>query len=397
MKKILTIVLALVMMLSVVTLVACDKTETFTGEYSYTSFGHVYGAKVDVVMEGDTISNIRLYTDEETGWVGLSAALPAYGWTDETRQVWLDGVNDLMLTYVGMTKDEVKAISATIGGVNGDADSVDSAHKVAGATQSSARLVLAIQNAICAGPKTPVMTYTGEYSYESFGHTYGVKLDVTTTGCLISEVKLHSDEETGWVSLSAALPDYGWTEDNRDQWLNSVDYLLKSFNGLSADQIKAIDATIGGVKGDMDAIKDYVNVSGATQSTARVVLALQNALCGGPSGIVEEEAPAASVTADGTYTGSNKSSFADIEVSVVVASGKVTSVTIAEGSKTNTNFGHLVTTETLKGITDSFVGMTPSEVLDIKTATGDHLIAGATVSSTTVLDAVKDALTVKAD
>ncbi len=402
MKKILSIIIALVMMMSVVALVACDNSETYTGEYSYTAYGMTYGAKVDVVMTGDTISNIRLYTDEETGWVGLSDAYPDYGWTDEARQVWLDGVNNLMLSFVGMTADEVAAIDATIAGVNGTADSVDSDYMITGATQSSARLVLAIQNAICGGDNTPIMTYTGSYSYEAYGTTYGVKLDVTTVDGKITNIELYSDSETGWVGLSDAYPDYGWTEDNRDNWTDNLDSLLESFYGMTADEVGAISATIAGVVGDGDAVDDNYMITGATQGSARVVLALQNALCGGPDGVVEDTTGGV-VTADGTYTGSASSSFASIEVSVVVTDGKVASVTISGDSTTNTNYSHLVTDSALATLTDSFVGMTPAEIVAVESAevtttgnaTGDHVITGATVSSNTVLEAVQDALTLE--
>ncbi len=390
MKKILSIVVALVMMMSVITLVACDSSETFTGEYSYTAYGMTYGAKVDVVMTGGVISNLKLYTDEETEWVGLSDAYPDYGWTDEARQVWLDGVNNLMLSFVGMTADEVAGISAVIGGVNGAADSVDSDFNVTGATQSSARVVLAIQNAICDGPSVAIMTSTGSYSYEAYGTTYGVMLDVTTTEGKITNITLYDDETTGWVSLSAAYPDYGWTDEARQVWLDGVEDLLESFYGMTADEVGAISATIAGVVGDEDAVDADYNVTGATQSSARVILALQNALCGGLAGI-----PDPTVSEDGTYTGTASSDYASIEVSVVVTDGVIASVTIADGSTTNTGFSHLVTDEALATLTASFVGMTPAEVVAADSTSG--FISGATVSSTTVLEAVQDAMTIADD
>ncbi len=396
MKKILSIAIALVMMMSVVALVACDNTETFTGEYSYTSYGYVYGAKVDVVMKGDTISNLRLYTDEETGWVGLSDAYPDYGWTDEARQVWLDGANNLMLSFVGMTADEVADISATIGGVNGDSDVVETGYFVSGATQSSARLVLAIQNAICGGPSTSTMTYTGSYSYDSYGSTYGVKLDVTLTGCLISDITLYSDTETGWVSLSDAYPDYGWTEDNRDNWTDNLDKLLESFYGMSADEVGAISATIAGVVGEEDAVDDDYMITGATQGSARVVLALQNALCGGPDGVVEDTAGGV-VTADGTYTGSASGDWGNsFDVSVTIADSKITAIVIEDSSVVGTSGFDSAFNTGKDALIASLVGKTVADVVALEEYTKDNtLTSGATNSSNAFLAAVQDALTVE--
>ncbi len=258
MKKILVVLLALVMALSVTTLVACNSSVKYTGEYSYEAYGLTYGAKVDVVLTDGVISNLKLYSDEETGWVGLSDAYPDYGWTDEARQVWLDGVNNLLLSYVGLTVDEVASISATIGGVNGASDSVDDSYNLTGATQSSARLVLAIQNAICSGPSNADdynagTTYTGSAT----GTIYGTAVEFE-----VSVVVLDG------VVTAVVLDDGTHTTDGFTTFDEGVDDVLASFAGMSVTAILALEATTG---------TDTV-VTGATMSSSVLLEAVQDAL-----------------------------------------------------------------------------------------------------------------------
>lgn len=148
MKKIVVLLLAVAMVLSVVAFAACDQSKTVTGSYHYNQHSTEYGAKVDVTVKDGKITAVKLYTDEESGYVNLSAAMPEYGWTDETRKVWTDGVQAYLDSFVGMTVEEVNAATATIKDVNdATANSVSIDH-VTGATQSSARVLLAIQNAL---------------------------------------------------------------------------------------------------------------------------------------------------------------------------------------------------------------------------------------------------------
>ncbi len=236
--------------------------------------------------------------------------------------------------------------------------------------------------------------YIGQYSYDSYGSTYGIKVVVVLDAEeKISNIVVVSDEVTGWVSLSAAYPDYGWTEESRQVWLDAEADLIESFIGMTADEVEALSATIGGIVGSEDAVTDGYNVTGATQSSARLVLALQNALCGGASGVVAEAGDP--VDTDGTYEGTKTGSFSEFEVTVVVTDGVVASVTVAETSKTNTTWTDKVTEAALTSLYNSVVGMTPAEVLEATTT--DGFISGATDTSRTFLAAVADALTVKAD
>ena len=152
MKKIVVLLLAVAMVLSVVAFAACAQSEKVTGEYHYANAWDKtapdYGAKVDVTVSNGKITAVKLYTDEESGYVNLSAANDKAGWTEEDRKVWTDGVQAYLDSFVGMTVEEVNAATATIQGVGDATSNSVSIDHVTGATQSSARVLLAIQNAL---------------------------------------------------------------------------------------------------------------------------------------------------------------------------------------------------------------------------------------------------------
>lgn len=149
MKKILVIALAIVMALGVVALVACEKPQTVTGECKYEnkwSAGKYYGAKVDVTVKGNVITAVRLYTDAETGWTRTTATWNAaegqlgFAAAEAAYEQWISD------TFIGKTVAEVNAYVAT---ATQDAQTVGTeSAKLVGATQSSARIIVAVQNAL---------------------------------------------------------------------------------------------------------------------------------------------------------------------------------------------------------------------------------------------------------
>lgn len=381
MKKILSIAVALVMMLSVVALVACDNSETYTGSYSYEAYGLTYGAKVDVVMTGDTISNLRLYPDDETNWIGLSDAYPDYGWTDDNRQVWLDGVNNLMLSFVGMTADEVAAIDATIAGVNGTADSVDGDYNITGATQSSARLVLAIQNAICDGPSAPEVsdedtsvTYTGSATGTVMNNDFTINVTVTVDDDKVTSVTIDEGSETNY-SWSTTV-----TED-------ALDTLTASFVGMTVAEVLAVESAT--VTTDGSATGDHI-ITGATITSNTVLTAVQDAL-----------------TEDGdSYTGSASGSYGNsFDVSVTVVDGTITAIVIEDSSVTGTYDYDKTFDAGSATLIETLVGMSIVDVMAIEGSpvvmggqtVDEYVVTGATDSSNAFLDAVQDALSSLAD
>lgn len=149
MKKILVIALAVVMLVSVFALTACAQPQTVTGECSYENkwaAGSFYGCKVDVTVKGNIITAVKLYTDEETGWHRTTASWkPADGQLgfEAAEAAYEKYLND---TFVGKTVEEVLAIEATA--TQAEQSVKTEGWNLAGATQSAARIIVAIQNAL---------------------------------------------------------------------------------------------------------------------------------------------------------------------------------------------------------------------------------------------------------
>ena len=179
MKKALVVVLALVMTLSVVGLVSCAG-KTYEGEYSYSNWGNTYGCKVKVSVQGNVITNVEIMEAEmeEAGWHNLSpnwtnnpygGAIEGEAGVDTAGKTnWLKFGQAMVDSFTGLTTQEVLGMKVYVA-TNGEPitgktnvetikyipDSlavVIGGHgefaKDAGATQSSARLVLAVQDAL---------------------------------------------------------------------------------------------------------------------------------------------------------------------------------------------------------------------------------------------------------
>lgn len=149
MKKILVIALAAILVVSAVcVLAACGKEEKVTGSASYDTQYGTYGVKVDVVVKGGVIKSVTLYTDEQTGWhrttsswkegqhagdLGFTKAEAAYeGWISENL------VGKDVDTVLGW-EVTATATEQTVG---------DGVPCITGATQSTARIIAAVQDAL---------------------------------------------------------------------------------------------------------------------------------------------------------------------------------------------------------------------------------------------------------
>ena len=113
-------------------------------------------------------------------------------------------------------------------------------------------------------------TVEGEYSYENYGNTYGVKVEVTVENNKIKEVK--TVETEGWTE---ATETESW---DRTPYVNGKAALLDAYEGMSVDDVLAIEVTTDD-KGQPTAVpeKDLL-ISTATQSCGRLLLAVQDAL-----------------------------------------------------------------------------------------------------------------------
>lgn len=159
MKKVLVIALAVVMALAVVALVACEQPQTVTGKCHYSSQWGDYGAMVDVTVKGDVITAVKLYTDKEAAaadstWGDAHRTTPSwtkpaegelgFAATEAAYATWIED------TFVGKTVAEVNAYkaSATADGQSVTTEGIN----LEGATQSAARVIVAVQNALSKLP-----------------------------------------------------------------------------------------------------------------------------------------------------------------------------------------------------------------------------------------------------
>lgn len=158
MKKVLVIALAVVMALAVVAFVACEQPQTVTGKCHYSSQWGAYGAMVDVTVKGDVITSVKLYTDAEAAaadenWNDAHRTTPS--WTAANGQLGFEAAEAAYEdwfadVFVGKTVAEVNAYvaSATADGQSVTTEGIN----LAGATQSAARIIVAVQNALSKLP-----------------------------------------------------------------------------------------------------------------------------------------------------------------------------------------------------------------------------------------------------
>ena len=146
MKKLIVIALAVVMALSVVAFAACGSEETVTGTCNYDTKYGTYGVEVKVTVKGNIITAVEIVDHE--GWVRTSASWKenqhegdlGFDKAEAAYQNWLD------TKIVGQKVDAVKGWTAS---ATTDGQTVgEGVPCIAGATQSSARFIVAIQNAL---------------------------------------------------------------------------------------------------------------------------------------------------------------------------------------------------------------------------------------------------------
>lgn len=141
--------LSAVVCLGVLVFAACSNGTTYQGEYHYPSYGYEYGIAVNVTVEDGKITKVE---KADSDYVECSAAQTGENakWTEAHVKNWNDNLDALLAKYVGKTVEEVKALTATIKGVEEATKNTvsDSNLVIADATQGSARVLKAIQNAL---------------------------------------------------------------------------------------------------------------------------------------------------------------------------------------------------------------------------------------------------------
>ena len=114
--------------------------------------------------------------------------------------------------------------------------------------------ILAASTALCAGVAMATGCsgyngkYEGEYSYVSWGHTYGMSVEVTVENNIITKVVdttavKHSD----WVVVSnPPTPESPWNDEAKANWVNNEAWLLQKYEGLSVTEV--IEKKVGRTK-----------------------------------------------------------------------------------------------------------------------------------------------------
>lgn len=144
-KALIGLAVGAVAALGVVGLAACGgNTTTLEGEYHYanpySAEAPDYGVKVEVTVNKDdnTIEKVEIV---ESDYVQCTES-----WKD--RNIYVNGEAELLASYEGLTVDEVLAMTVTL-----DKDGIPTAVSesdllITGATQSSGRLLKAVQDAL---------------------------------------------------------------------------------------------------------------------------------------------------------------------------------------------------------------------------------------------------------
>ena len=244
------------------------------GEYKYNNqYNAAYGAKVKVVLKGDSICNVTLLPS--VGYVSASPAGtdPSVGqWSG--RHLWDDGVAGLLASYSGRNVAEVLSQTVETDSYGQPSSVSDDGYKIEGATQGSGRLLLAVQDALKSAEGYSVVD--GDYHYNKYGHDYGIKVRVVVKGGAIAKVAVIPSD---YVSASPAGSDPAqgqWV--GRHLWDDGLAGLLASYEGKNVTDVLA--ATVGlKADGEPESVSDdSLKIEGATQGSGRLLKAVQDAL-----------------------------------------------------------------------------------------------------------------------
>lgn len=120
---------------------ACGKSngKTVNGDYHYDTDYGTYGVKVQVIVDDGVIGSVSItdsdYIEVSDGWEG--------------SKLWYDGADALLAEYSGKTVEEVLAIEVSCSESGQPVSGQDLGGLiVSGSTQSSGRLLLAVQDAL---------------------------------------------------------------------------------------------------------------------------------------------------------------------------------------------------------------------------------------------------------
>lgn len=131
---------------------------------------------------------------------------------------------------------------------------------------AGASLVAALALAGCGGE---TKKYTGDYHYETEYGTYGVKVEVEVRNGIVKDVDILG---SGYTEVTDV-----W--EGKENYLKNREAMLDSFEGKTVEEILAytVSKEADGTPVQISAGSLKV-VTGATQCSGRLILAVQNAL-----------------------------------------------------------------------------------------------------------------------
>lgn len=346
---------------------------TYTGAYAYSNTWGTYGVKVDVTVNDGKITSVKYADAQPDGWTNVTASWD----TDGSKAA---GVADYLKKFEGKTVDEVLALDVAVTATgqpdsdNGDASQGDLIYT--GATQTSGRIILAVQDALAPA-------YEGEYSYQNYGNTYGVKVVVKALHGKITSVSYAAQQPDGWTNVTGK-----WDTDG-SKAAGVPNYLIK-FMGADIDEVLGLEVLKSEVGEPTTTTEgqqsqgDYI-YTGATQTSGRIILAVQDAL------------------KDNFYCGTATTNYhsTDITINTVVAvkDGKISELYVSDDSVIATGDNWITKFNAgVAAMNTSLIGKTVAEVLALETTytpaenTLGTVATGATVSSNLYVASIKDAL-----
>ncbi len=254
---------------------ACSvTTKAYYGEYSYPNAwnpSQSYGIKVKVEVQsddkGDRIKSVEMI---DSTYVECTDS-----WAD--KDYWYSGIDELLRKYRGQYLADVLSESVKLEATGQPSDGQSlGGFLITGSTQGSGRLLLAVQNALAdAAEELGYSVGEGEYSYPNAwapdAPYYGIRVKAVVKGDVIQAVGV---VPSGYVEVSDS-----W--ENKNLWIEGVEGLLSKYKGKKVKDVlmQTVKVNSTSVPGQPETVTDSgLVITGATQGSGRLLLAVQNAL-----------------------------------------------------------------------------------------------------------------------
>ena len=380
----------------------CASVTSVEGYYQYanpwSSASKHYGVKVSVEVQtdekGDRIRKVSIIDDGE--YVQLSDSNGST-WTDENRQVYIDGLQDLLNSYRRMYVTDVLAMKVTTDANRQPTALPSGAPAISGATQSSGRILLAVQDALCNfGYSVCEGSYHYPNAWDASAPHYGIAVRLVMKGNVVKKV---TTINSGYTEVSD-----GWEDKNI--WNDGFAALLSGYEGKTKSQILDMTATVSS-GGQPEALSAGVPViTGATQGSGRLLLAVQNAL--DPTGANTTVVCTGEYSYDNTWAPGTKYG---IKVNVTLRGNVIQSVSVVDSdyiSVSDSWEDKNIWNDGLNDLLSVYKGKTVNEVMQVSVTVADgsdspagqpvsvsdkdYIISGATQGSGRLLLAVQNAI-----